>query len=95
MCSSSGGCFNVTIPDAVQYNFDLLTMSIWCSKHVEARNKLTVKQILCIKLDNYSDKPHRVCHLPCSLLLSIFTVRKNVWRRECRACVTSKVGHRG
>ena len=23
------------IPDAVQYNFDLLTMSTWCSKHVE------------------------------------------------------------
>jgi len=26
----------VMIPDAVQYNFDLLTMSAWCSKHVEA-----------------------------------------------------------
>ena len=24
------------VPEAVQYNFDLLTMSIWCSKHVEA-----------------------------------------------------------
>jgi hypothetical protein len=23
-------------PDAVKYNFDLLTMSAWCSKHVEA-----------------------------------------------------------
>jgi len=24
------------IPEAVQYNFDLLTMSTWCSKYVEA-----------------------------------------------------------
>jgi hypothetical protein len=31
-------------------------MSAWCSKHVEAWNKLIVKQILCIKLVNYSDK---------------------------------------
>ena len=27
---------DVMIADAVQYNFDLLTMSTWCSKHVEA-----------------------------------------------------------
>ena len=27
-----------------------------CSKHVEAWNKLIVKQILCIKLVNYEDK---------------------------------------
>jgi hypothetical protein len=27
-----------------------------CSKHVEAINKLIVKQVLCIKLVNYSDK---------------------------------------
>ena len=27
---------DVMIPEAVQYNFDLLTMSTWCSKHVEA-----------------------------------------------------------
>ena len=33
--------------------FDLLTMSTWCSKHVEVWNKLIVKQILCIKLVNY------------------------------------------
>ena len=33
--------------------FDLLMMSTWCSKHVEAWNKLIVKQILCIKLVNY------------------------------------------
>ena len=26
----------VMIPEAVQYNFDLLTMSTWFSKHVEA-----------------------------------------------------------
>ena len=26
----------VMIPEAVKYNFDLLTMSKWCSKHVEA-----------------------------------------------------------
>ena len=31
-------------------------MSTWFSKHVEAWNKLIVKQILCIKLDNYKDK---------------------------------------
>ena len=43
----------VMIPEVVKYNFDLLTMSTWYSKHVEARNKLIVKQILCIKLVNY------------------------------------------
>jgi len=26
----------VMIPEAVEYNFDLLMMSTWCSKHVEA-----------------------------------------------------------
>ena len=26
----------VMIPEAVYYNFDLLTMSTWCSKHVQA-----------------------------------------------------------
>jgi len=26
----------VMIPEAVQYNSDRLTMSTWCSKHVEA-----------------------------------------------------------
>ena len=31
-------------------------MSTWCSKHVEAWNKLSEKQILCIKLVNYLDK---------------------------------------
>ena len=34
----------VMIPEAVKYNFDLLTVSTWCSKHVEAYNKLIVKQ---------------------------------------------------
>jgi len=34
----------VMIPDAVQYNFDLVMMSTQCSKHVEAYNKLTIKQ---------------------------------------------------
>ena len=29
-------CFRVMIPEAEYYNFDLLTMSTWCSKHVEA-----------------------------------------------------------
>ena len=43
----------VMIPEAVIYSFDLLTMSIWCSKHVETYNKLIIKQILCIKLVNY------------------------------------------
>ena len=34
----------VTIPDAVKYNFDLLIMITQCSKHVEAYNKLIIKQ---------------------------------------------------
>jgi len=34
----------VTIPDAVQYNFDILMVSKLCSKHVEAYNKLIIKQ---------------------------------------------------
>ena len=29
-------CFGVMIREAIKYNFDLLTMSTWCSKHVEA-----------------------------------------------------------
>jgi len=40
-------CFSVTIPKAVEYNFDLLMMSTWYSKHVEAWNKLIVKQKCC------------------------------------------------
>jgi len=32
----------IMIPEAVQYNFDLLTMNTWCSKHVEAWNELIV-----------------------------------------------------
>jgi len=35
------------IPEAAQHNFDLLITSTWCSKHVEAWNKLTVKQKFC------------------------------------------------
>jgi len=31
-------------------------MSTWCSKHVETRNKLIVKEILFIKFVNYYDK---------------------------------------
>ena len=46
-------CFSVMTPGAIKYNFDLLTMSTWCSKNVEAYNKLIVKQILCIRLVNY------------------------------------------
>ena len=34
----------VMIPDAVLYNFDLLMISTWCSKHVEAYNKLIIKE---------------------------------------------------
>jgi len=34
----------VMIPDAVQYNFDLLMMSTLCSKHVQAYNKPIIKQ---------------------------------------------------
>jgi len=34
----------------------ILMMGTWCSKHVEAWNKIIVKQILCIKLVNYWDK---------------------------------------
>jgi len=37
----------VMIPQAVYCNFDLLMMSTWCSKHVEAWNKVIVKQKLC------------------------------------------------
>ena len=40
-------CFSVMIPDAVQYNFDLLMMSTQCSKHVEAYNKLIIKKRFC------------------------------------------------
>jgi len=40
----SSHAIGVMIPEAVQYNFDLLMMSTWCSKHVEAWNKLIVKQ---------------------------------------------------
>ena len=36
--------YSVMIPDAVQYNFDLLMMSTKCSKHVQAYNKLIIKQ---------------------------------------------------
>ena len=35
---------SVMIPDAVLYNFDLLMVSTYCSKHVEAYNKLIIKQ---------------------------------------------------
>ena len=34
----------VTIPDVVQYNFDLLMKNTQCSKHVEEYNKLIIKQ---------------------------------------------------
>ena len=34
-------------------NFDLLMMSTVCSKHVEAYNKLIIKQDFGIKLVNY------------------------------------------
>ena len=27
---------SVLVPETVKYNFDLLTISTWCSKHVEA-----------------------------------------------------------
>ena len=37
----------VTIPDAKLYNIDLLMMSTQCSKHVEAYNKLIIKQEFC------------------------------------------------
>ena len=35
---------SVTIPDAVQHNFELLMMSTQCSKHIQAYNKLIIKQ---------------------------------------------------
>ena len=35
-CAPDGHLQSVTIPETVYYNFDLLTMSTWCSKHVEA-----------------------------------------------------------
>ena len=34
----------VTTTDAAKYNFDLQRMSTLCSKHVEAYNKLIIKQ---------------------------------------------------
>jgi len=37
----------VMIPDVVQCNFDLLMMSTWCPKKLEAWNKLIVKQKFC------------------------------------------------
>ena len=37
----------VMIPEAVWCSFDLLMMSTWCSKHVEAWNKRIVKQKCC------------------------------------------------
>ena len=49
----------VMIPEAVRYNFDLMTMSTWRSEHVEAWNKFIVRQILCIRLVNYQDKSRR------------------------------------
>jgi hypothetical protein len=43
--------------EQIVVNFWTPIMSTWCSKHVEAWNKLTVKQkILCIKFVNYWDK---------------------------------------
>jgi len=33
------------------YNFDLLMMSTWCSKHVEAFNKLIIKQDFVHQVD--------------------------------------------
>jgi len=39
-CAPDGHLHIVTIPDAVQYNFDLPMMITWCSKHVEVYNKL-------------------------------------------------------
>ena len=44
-------------------------MSTWCSKHVEAWNKLIVKQILFIKLVNYWDKK---IHLRCLQMPRLF-----------------------
>jgi len=37
----------VTIPEALYCNFDVLMMSTYCSKHVEAWNRLIVKQKFC------------------------------------------------
>jgi len=37
----------VMITKAVEYNFELLMMSTWYSKHVEAWNKLIVEQKYC------------------------------------------------
>jgi len=45
----------VMISYVVQYNFDLLKMSTYCSKHVGAYNKLIIYKIVCVKLVNYWD----------------------------------------
>ena len=47
LCTPDGHVQCVTIPDAVKYNFELLMMSTQCSKHVEAYNKLIIKQSFC------------------------------------------------
>jgi len=39
--------YSMMIPDAVQYNFDLLMMSTEYSKHVEAYNKSNYKTRFC------------------------------------------------
>ena len=42
-CAPDGHLLRVTIPDAVSVQFNLLMMSIECSKHAENHNKLTAK----------------------------------------------------
>ena len=39
---------SMTIPDAASIQFNLLMMSIKCSKHVEDYNKSIVKQSKCV-----------------------------------------------
>ena len=42
-CAPDGHWPRVTIPDAASIHFNLLMMSIQCSKHVEGYSKLIVK----------------------------------------------------
>ena len=79
MCSSSSlnlctgrPPIGVMIPETVIYNFALLTMSTWCSKHVEALNKLIIKfsASSCLILINkyiemHGQKNIKICNYLC------------------------------
>ena len=47
-CAPDSHLLRVTIPDAASIKFNLLIMSIKCSKHIQDQNKRIVKQINCV-----------------------------------------------